>query len=96
MPHTRPLRSPDLVFCGLAVFFVLSAAQPSAAASPRRVRGADRHVAMCAYEAQKAVARRHGLSGQPNDSLALWIYGNPNTAREADDAFDACVRKQKQ
>lgn len=92
----RPLRSVDLMFLSLAVFFTLSAAQPLAAASQQRVRGADRQVTMCAYESQKAVARRHGLSRQPSDSLALAIYGNPNMAREADDAFDACVRKQQQ
>ncbi|KAF2992441.1 hypothetical protein MJC1_00017 [Methylocystis sp. MJC1] len=95
MLHTRPLRPLDLTFRGLAVFFTLSAAQPSVAASQRRVRGADRHVTMCAYESQTAVARRHGLTGQASDFLALRIYANPNMAREADDAFDTCVRKQK-
>lgn len=53
----------------------------------------------CALEAQRAVARRHGLRETPedtrrNNSLSLRIYADPKLAQEADDAFDACVRRQ--
>lgn len=83
-------------FCCLVVAATLLAAPPSTAASQKRARGAHNHVTMCAYEAQKAVAQRHGLSGQRSDSLAPRIYADPDMAREADDAFDACVKNQRQ
>lgn len=48
----------------------------------------------CALEAQRSVARRHGLRAAADESLSLRIYGDPRLAQEADDAFDACVRRQ--
>lgn len=53
----------------------------------------------CTLEAQRTVARRHGLRETPadasrNNSLSLRIYADPKLAQEADDAFDACVRRQ--
>lgn len=85
---------PSCLLGRLAVAATLLVAPPSTAASQKRSRAAGDHVTMCAYEAQKSVARRHGLSGQRSDSLALRIYANPEMAREADNAFDACVRHQ--
>lgn len=49
----------------------------------------------CALEAQQGVARRHGLHDGGNNSLSLKIYADPKLAQEADDAFDACVRRQQ-
>lgn len=49
---------------------------------------------MCAFEAQRAVARRHGLAKGETGSDLLHIYANPQMSQEADDAFDACVRRQ--
>ncbi len=99
MPHT-PLdltaKRIDARCCCLAVVATLFAATPSTAASQKRVLGAHNHVTLCAYKAQKAVAQRRGLSGQRSDSLALRIYADPDMAQEADNAFDACVRNQRQ
>lgn len=47
----------------------------------------------CALASQRAVAQRRHLSTQPNDPASLGIYANPKSALEADNAFDACVRK---
>lgn len=49
---------------------------------------------MCAYESQRAVARRHGLSERESGSVALRIYANPHLSLEADNAFDACIRRR--
>jgi hypothetical protein len=50
--------------------------------------------AFCAFEAQKAMARRHRLAASGSGSDALGIYANPQMSLEADNAFDACVRRQ--
>jgi hypothetical protein len=47
----------------------------------------------CALDAQKAVARRHHLAMRDDAALGTVIYADPLLSREADDAFDACVRK---
>jgi hypothetical protein len=57
--------------------------------------GARGPVPDCALESQRAVARRHGLGATANDSLSLKIYRDPKLAQEADDAFDACIRRQQ-
>ncbi len=49
----------------------------------------------CARESQQAVARRHRLLDAGSNSLSLKIYADPKLAQEADDAFDACVRRQR-
>ncbi len=48
----------------------------------------------CALNAQKDVARRHGFSETADASAGSKIYANPTMSQEADDAFDACIRKQ--
>ncbi len=48
----------------------------------------------CAFDAQQAVARRHGLRGQDSGAVGSIIYSDPRLSQEADDAFDACVKKQ--
>jgi hypothetical protein len=47
----------------------------------------------CALESRQAVARRHGLHESESHSLSMKIYADPKLAQEADDAFDACVRR---
>lgn len=79
----------------LFVMIVLVLASPAQALTSA-VRGPTPD---CALEAQRAVARRHGLRETPedarrNNSLSLRIYADPKLAQEADDAFDACVRRQ--
>jgi hypothetical protein len=45
----------------------------------------------CALASQREVARRHGFrAGEDNSSK---IYANPAWAAEADNLFDACVKR---
>lgn len=48
----------------------------------------------CAWRAQEAVARRHGLAGRGDATAGSLIYSDPRLSQEADDAFDACVKGQ--
>ncbi len=75
----------------LALFL---APAPSAAVSGAKPRDDGPGLANCALDAQRAVARRHGLSTADDGSLATRVYADPKTAVEADNAFDACVRRQ--
>jgi hypothetical protein len=45
----------------------------------------------CAMASQAEVARRHGL--RPGADASSRIYANPQWAAEADNLFDACVRR---
>jgi hypothetical protein len=47
----------------------------------------------CALEAQKLVAQRHRLPAGDSSALSMRIYASPELAVEADNLFDACVRK---
>lgn len=62
-------------------------ASEAAAARSARVAPPD-----CALDAQRSIARRHGLHEAVDNSLSLKIYDDPKLAQEADDAFDACIR----
>lgn len=64
-------------------------ASPAEAKRPSRDAPPD-----CALEAQHSVARRHGLRETAHNTLPSKIYADPRLAQEADDAFDACVRRQ--
>jgi hypothetical protein len=70
-----------------AVFLFLT--ESACWAAPSKARQAT----MCAYEAQSAVSRRHGLS-KTHGSSASKVYADPQMSQEADNAFDACVRRQ--
>jgi hypothetical protein len=71
----------SVTVCGFAVPALAGAA------------GFDRPSPDCALEAQRSVARRHHLRAASDESLSLRIYSDPRLAQEADDAFDACVRR---
>jgi hypothetical protein len=47
----------------------------------------------CALAAQRLVARRHRLPAADSSALSMRIYASPELAVEADNLFDACVRK---
>jgi hypothetical protein len=49
---------------------------------------------MCAWSAQNAVARRHGLTDRADGAVGSQIYKDPRMSQEADEAFDACVKRQ--
>jgi hypothetical protein len=68
----------------------LALALPASAKSAAARAG----VTDCALESQRAVARRHRLAAATDNSLSLKIYADPRLAQEADDAFDACIRRQ--
>lgn len=72
----------------------LSLCLPALCLSPAFAREAQHSAALCAYQAQQAVARRHGLSFKGDGSSSSRIYADPEMSREADDAFDACIRKR--
>jgi hypothetical protein len=83
-------------FLNLALVSLLFGLQPSAASSRGYHNGAQTDGTRCAYQAQRAVARRHGLPETPDDDFSLRIYADPLMSQEADEAFDACVRRQPQ
>jgi hypothetical protein len=62
---------------------------PSSALS--RMLLGERGLENCALASQREVARRHGFrAGDDNSSK---IYSNPVWAAEADNLFDACVKR---
>jgi hypothetical protein len=56
-----------------------------------RIRSLEGVMQSCALASQREVARRHRL-GAGNDSSSI-IYSNPAWAVEADNLFDACVKR---
>jgi hypothetical protein len=48
----------------------------------------------CALEAQRSVAHRNRLPAGDATALSLRIYASPALATEADNLFDACVRRR--
>jgi hypothetical protein len=75
-----------LPMLALAAFIAAEAALPAKA-----VAGG---LEDCARAAQDAVAKRHRLRVTESGALSSKIYGDPKLAQEADDAFDACVRRR--
>jgi hypothetical protein len=69
-----------------AIALVIS---PSSAQA--RMRLGERGLENCALASQREVARRHGFRSSADNSSK--IYANPTWAAEADNLFDACVKR---
>lgn len=76
------------ILCALVL-----ALQPGAVLAHPRPGKAQSSASNCAYEAQTSVAKRHRLTVRDAGSLSMTIYAKPELAKEADDLFDACVRR---
>jgi hypothetical protein len=69
-----------------AIALVIS---PSSAQALMRL--GERGLENCALASQREVARRHGFRAGEDNSAK--IYSNPAWAAEADNLFDACVKR---
>jgi hypothetical protein len=93
--HDRPRDLETMQrFLNMALISLLVGLQPSAASSRGLHYAAPVDWNTCAFDAQKAVARHHGLTDRTDGTLGSTIYGDPQMSQEADDAFDSCVKKQ--